>query len=55
MQATGAAGEELFEFMALTWEWSYGDSNPRPLACHSSLLCRPAMLDVLLAGDIPSS
>jgi len=23
---------------ALTWEneWSYGDSNPRPLACHAT-------------------
>ena len=26
----------LFEFMVLKWEWSYGDSNPRPLACHEA-------------------
>jgi hypothetical protein len=27
--------ELMFELITLTWEWSYGDSNPRPLACHS--------------------
>jgi hypothetical protein len=40
----------LFEFMALKWGWSYGDSNPRPLACHAHSNCRHMWLDVALCG-----
>jgi hypothetical protein len=35
LQATRAAGKRMFEYVTLSWVWSYGDSNPRPLACHS--------------------
>jgi hypothetical protein len=36
LQATRAVGRPMFEYVALSWVWSYGDSNPRPLACHAS-------------------
>jgi hypothetical protein len=39
----------------MSLKWSYGDSNPGPLACHSSSKRRSAMLDVLLAGNLPLS
>ncbi len=31
-----AALRRPFEFVALNRKWSYGDSNPRPLACHTN-------------------
>jgi hypothetical protein len=36
---TQAGEEQMFEFDTLTWKWSYGDSNPRPLACHTTSPC----------------
>jgi hypothetical protein len=32
-----AALPRPFELIALNWEWSYGDSNPGPLACHEEM------------------
>jgi len=40
----------LFEFMALNWEWSYGDSNSGPLACHQQAV-RPG--ECVCAGQRP--
>ncbi len=36
LQATRAVGRRMFEYVTLSWVWSYGDSNPRPLACHGT-------------------
>jgi len=44
LQATRAVGRPMFEYVALSWVWSYGDSNPRPLACHSK--SAPVKLEV---------
>ena len=44
------AEAKLFEFMPLSWEWSYGDSNPRPLACHQ----QATRLLVVYPGRSPS-
>jgi len=37
--------------ICVTW-WSYGDSNPWPLACHESLAHSALSLRVLAAGPV---